>query len=72
MINELIRNVGWNKRLELLRRIRGWTQKEAAEQCNTNQKMYWNWEKGINYPRGRTRVYIARAFKMKVEDIFPK
>lgn len=28
----------WNKRIEMLRVLKGWTQKETAEKCNTNQK----------------------------------
>ena len=69
---ELMNSLPWNKRLELLRRAKGWTQQQAAEKCSTNQKMYWNWEKGINYPRGRSRNYIAKAFQTREEEIFQK
>lgn len=60
----------WNKKIEVLRIIRNWTQEEAARECNTNQKMFWSWEKGINYPRKNSRISIAKAFKVKVEEIF--
>ncbi|MGE5627600.1 MAG: helix-turn-helix transcriptional regulator [Solirubrobacterales bacterium] len=65
-----INNIPWNQKMKLMRQINGWTQQQAAEKCTTNQKMYWSWEKGINYPRPRSRNYIARAFKTKVDDIF--
>ncbi len=70
MLNEL-RVLSWNKKIEVLRVINNWTQEEAAKECNTNQKMYWNWEKGKNYPRKNSQISIASAFKVKVEDIFP-
>ena len=71
-INNLLENLPWNKKMELMRHANGWTQQQAAEKCSTYQKMYWSWEKGINYPRCRSRVYIARAFQARVDEIFPK
>jgi DNA-binding XRE family transcriptional regulator len=68
-MNEL-KNLTWNKKIEVLRVIRNWTQVEAARECNTSQKMFWCWEKGINYPRKDNRLTIANAFKVKVEEIF--
>lgn len=70
-IDSILHNLNWNKKMELLRRANNWTQEDAAKKCNTNQKMYWSWEKGRNYPRKRSRVLIANAFKVKVDDIFP-
>lgn len=70
-IDKLMHNLTWNKKMELLRRANNWTQEDAAKRCNTNQKMYWNWEKGRNYPRKKSQAFIANAFKAKVEDIFP-
>lgn len=71
VIDNLIKNLPWYKKIEILRRANNWTQEEAAEKCSTNQKMYWSWEKGKNYPRKSSQLSIARAYKVKVEDIFP-
>lgn len=60
----------WNKRMEILRTLKGWTQQEMAEKCNTNQKVYWNWESGNAYPRKNSKNAIAKAFDVMVEDIF--
>ena len=60
----------WNKRIEMLRVLKGWTQKETAEKCNTNQKVFWNWEVGENYPRKNSQVAIATAFGVQIEEIF--
>lgn len=70
-MDKLINNLPWNKKIEVLRVANNWTQQEAAEKCNTNQKMYWNWEKGINYPRKKSQISIARAYRVKIKDIFP-
>lgn len=59
-----------NKKMQVLRVVRGWSQKEAAEQCCTNAKGYWLWENGKSKPRKNSRVAIARAFNVSVEDIF--
>lgn len=69
-MSELIRNLEWNKKMEVLRTIKGWSQAEAAEKCNTNQKVYWNWESGTSFPRKNNRIAIARAFEVDEEEIF--
>ncbi|ACA55409.1 helix-turn-helix transcriptional regulator [Clostridium botulinum] len=69
-MTELVGNLSWNKKIEVLRIIKGWTQKEAAEKCNTNQKVYWIWESGGSYPRKNSRLAIAKAFGIKEEEIF--
>lgn len=70
IIEALINNLTWNKKMEVLRRINNLTQEEVAEKCNTNQKMYWLWEKGKNYPRKTSKELIAKALNVSVEDIF--
>lgn len=70
MLSEL-NNLCWNKKIEVLIILNNWTQKQAAEKCNTTQKMYWNWEKGLNYPRKNSQISIANAFNVKVDEIFP-
>lgn len=68
---KLLSNLTWNKKMEVLRIVNNWTQEQAAQKCSTNQKMYWSWENGKNYPRKRSQVLIADAFDVKVSDIFP-
>lgn len=71
-MNDLLDNIPWNKKIEVLRAVKGWTQNEAAEQCNTTQKVYWNWESGSVYPRKNSRVAIANAFEVAEDIIFKK
>ena len=70
MIESIFKELTWYKKLEVLRAIKGWGQKEAAEKCLTNQKVYWLWEKGRNYPRLISRKSIAAAYGVRIEDIF--
>lgn len=67
---DLIKNLSWNKKMEVLRTIKGWSQEEAAEKCYTGQKAYWSWENGNVYPRKNSRRAIAQAFGIKEEEIF--
>ena len=69
-INGLIQSLGWNKRIEVLRIANGWTQNKAADECGTSQKVYWLWEKGLSSPRNNSRIAIAKAFSVSVEEIF--
>lgn len=69
-MSDLIKNLPWNKKIEVLRTIKGWTQDEAAEKCNTVQKAYWSWESGNRFPRKNSRIAIARAFGVKEQEIF--
>ncbi|KPU42195.1 helix-turn-helix domain protein [Oxobacter pfennigii] len=69
-MNELFMGLAWNKKLEILRTIKGWSQIEAAEQCQTNQKAYWNWEKGKVCPRRDSQKVIAAAFGVDIKEIF--
>ncbi|BBK77355.1 helix-turn-helix transcriptional regulator [Clostridium butyricum] len=67
---DLIKNLTWNKKMEVLRTIKGWSQDEAAEKCFTGQRAYWGWEIGKTYPRKNSRRAIAQAFGVKEEEIF--
>lgn len=69
-MSELVEKLPWNKKLEVLRVIKGWSQTQAAEKCNTNQKNFWNWETGDVYPRKNSRVAIANAFGVKEKELF--
>lgn len=69
-IEEMIANAPWYKKMAILRILQGWTQEEAAARCGTDQRIYWNWENGVSYPRSISRRAIARAFGVSVEEIF--
>lgn len=71
-MSEIIKNLPWNKKIEVLRIAKGWTQEEAASRCCTSLKNYWNWEKGINYPRKLSQRAIASAFNVNAQEIFEK
>lgn len=71
-MSEIFKGLTWNKKMEILRVIKGWSQREAAEQCNTNQKMYWAWETGKNYPRKNSRIAISQALGVAENEIFFK
>lgn len=72
MLHTMIQNLPWYKKMEVLRVIKDWTQEQAAEACGTNQKVYWLWEKGRQYPRNTSRRSIAFAFGVPEEIIFGK
>lgn len=67
---ELFKKLPWNKKIEILRTMKGWTQEETAEKCYTGQRTYWAWEKGNRYPRKNSRRAISQAFQLNEEEIF--
>lgn len=69
-MKKLVSDLPWNEKLKILRTVRGWTQEEAAKRCCTNQKMYWSWENGRNYPRVNSQILISNAYKVKRIEIF--
>lgn len=69
-IEDLYINLNWNKKMEVLRTIKGWSQEVAAEKCFTGQKTYWAWESGNTYPRKNSRRVIAQAFDVLEKEIF--
>ena len=69
-INTMIENSPWNKKIAILRASNGWSQKEAAEKCCTNQKIYWLWETGRSFPRKNSQRAIAMAFGVDQKEIF--
>ena len=70
MIVEMFNKLPWYKKMEVLRVVKGWGQRKAGEECFTNNKNYWLWEKGKSYPRGSSRKAIAKAYGLKIEYIF--
>lgn len=71
MWDKLINELPWFEKIRILRVAKGLSQEKAATKCMTNQKMWWNWETGKNYPRKINRHAIAKTFGVDVEDIFP-
>ena len=69
-MSDLFNSLEWNKKIEVLRTMKGWTQEKAAEECFTGQKNYWQWEAGKVYPRKNSRIAIAKAFGVKENEIF--
>ena len=67
---DVINKLTWNKKMEVLRTIKGWSQTEAAEKCYTTQRVYWAWESGNVYPRKSSRVIISQAFGVDESEIF--
>lgn len=70
MIVKIFNELPWYKKMEVLRVIKGWDHRRAGEECLTNNKNYWLWEKGKSYPRKSSRKSIAIAFGVKIEYIF--
>lgn len=70
MLNELFKKLPWNKKIQVLRIVKEWTQQEAAERCNTNQKNFWNWESGKSYPNKNSRLIISKVFEVDESEIF--
>lgn len=66
----LVENAPWYKKLEILRALKGWKQKEVAEKCGVDQRIYWNWENGIAILVKRNRKVIAKVFDIPESDIF--
>ena len=65
-------------RIQLLRKERGWTQKELAEQLSVTDKSVSKWERGLNYPDMAMLEPLAKALETSVasllgiEDIPPE
>ena len=69
-MRQMFDELPWYKKMAVLRAAKGWGQREAARVCLTNSKNYWVWEKGKSYPRLASRKAIAKAYELKMKDIF--
>lgn len=69
-MSDLFEKLPWNKKIEVLRTMKGWSQEEAASKCFTNQKSIWSWESGQVYPRRNSRRTIAQVFDLSEKEIF--
>ncbi len=70
MWDRLIKNLPWHEKIRILRVAKGLSQEQAAKKCMTNQKMWWNWENGKNYPRRINRNAIAKLLEVEENEIF--
>ncbi|MBU3158344.1 helix-turn-helix domain-containing protein [Clostridium frigoris] len=71
MILETLNTLTWYKKMEVLRVMKGWGQRQAGLKCFTTNKNYWLWEKGKSYPNHSSRSSIAKAFGVNMEYLFP-
>lgn len=69
-MTDMLEELPWYRKIEVLRTIKGWSQEEAAKRCFTNQKAFWSWEKGQAFPRKISRRTIAQVFGVTEKDIF--
>lgn len=59
------------KRIKELRKLRGWTQEQAAEACGLDYKLYQFYELGIKTNPGlATLEKLARGFKLGIHELF--
>jgi transcriptional regulator with XRE-family HTH domain len=57
------------KRIQSLRKQRGWTQKELAQRLCVSDKAVSKWERGLNYPDMSILEPLAKALDTSVADI---
>lgn len=57
------KNVLWNKKMELARTEKGWTQQEVAEKLGVPIQTYGRWERGRNKPISSHKKAIQKLFK---------
>lgn len=56
-------------RIQQLRKNRGWTQKELAQQLSVTDKSVSKWERGLNYPDMAMLEPLARALDTTVVEL---
>lgn len=61
----------WARRVRSLRLERGLTQEKLAERIGVSQVRVSSWEAGLSVPRDEARIALARAFGVRVSDVFP-
>lgn len=63
-------SAGLKNRLKVLRAERDWTQAELAERVGVTRKTINTVERGVFVPSTVLALKLARAFDVRVEDIF--
>jgi len=59
-----------DKRLEELRKARGWTQAYVAEQLGCSDRLIWRWERAKCTPHATLFIGLDRLFGVRFEDWF--
>lgn len=63
-------SIRFRKRLRQLRKLRGWTQEQAAEACGIGYKLYQLYELGIKENPGLLNLEkISRGFGLDVSEL---
>lgn len=57
----------FRERLKILRKEKGYTQKEIAERLGVTRPRYVNWELGVSRPRCKMLLKIARIFNVSTD-----
>lgn len=57
------------KKIQSLRKARGWTQKELAQRLNVTDKSVSKWERGLNYPDMAMLEPLAKALDTTVVEL---
>ena len=57
------------RRIQQLRKSRGWTQRELAEKLNVTDRAVSKWERGLNFPDMAILEPLARALDSTVVEI---
>lgn len=47
------------KRIQISRKHKGWTQKDLADRICVSDKAVSKWERGLNYPVGCEKRFVA-------------
>lgn len=67
---EQISVLPWYKKLKILRIINNLKQKEVADKCGVDKRVYWTWENGVNIPIKQNREAISHIYGVSVAEIF--
>lgn len=69
---DIIQALPWNKKIEVLQVIKGWTQEEAAKHYGSDPRTVGLWISGKSFPRKMSRKAISRAHNnIPLTEIFP-
>ena len=70
MINSINTNAQLGKRIEYLRKLKGWSQEDLSLQSNVNKNYICDLENGRRNPSLMILVRIARALKINLQTLF--
>ncbi|MFW6409546.1 MAG: helix-turn-helix transcriptional regulator [Halanaerobiales bacterium] len=70
MLEKIIQQQPWYKKIEILRVIKDYKQKELAEKVGVDRRVYWNWENGASIPVKRNKKKLASILGVEEAEIF--